>query len=311
MNSKKSSEYRIIGLDIGIASVGWAVIAPNRIVNLGVRAFDKAETDKEGDSLNLIRRSARLMRHRLFNRQWRLTKLARHLKKEGLIKQVNFFKNQPGFKESCWQLRVDGLNRLLTPEEWARVIYHICKHRGFHWISKAERAKAENDAKGEGGKVKQGLAQTNQLMKEKNYRTAAEMVLGEFPGAQRNKQGEYTKALSRELLAQELKKLFEVQRGFGNLQASAEMESVVMGNGDRKSGFLWLQKPALSGEKLIKMLGHCTFEPTEYRAPKASFSAERHVWLTKLNNLRVIETGNLRPLSRSEHVAAINLPYPG
>ena len=309
MNSINSSKHRIIGLDIGIASVGWAVITPNRIVNLGVRAFDKAETDKEGDSLNLIRRSARLMRHRLFNRQWRLTKLARHLKKEGLLKQVNFFKNQPAFKESSWQLRVDGLNRRLTPEEWARVIYHVCKHRGFHWISKAERAKAENDAKGEGGKVKQGLAQTNLLMKEKNYRTAAEMVLGEFPGAQRNKQGEYTKALSRELLAQELKKIFEAQRGFGNSQASIDMESAILGNGDRKSGFLWLQKPALSGEKLMKMLGHCTFEPTEYRAPKASFSAERHVWLTKLNNLRVIETGNLRPLSKSEHATAINLPY--
>jgi CRISPR-associated endonuclease Csn1 len=299
----------IFGLDIGIASVGWAVITPNRIVNLGVRAFDKAETDKLGESLNLKRRSARLMRHRLFNRQWRLTKLSRLLKKQGLINQVNFFKNQPTFKESSWQLRVEGLNRLLTPEEWARVTYHVCKHRGFHWISKAERAKAENDAKGEGGKVKQGLAKTNQLMKEKNYRTAAEMVLGEFPGAQRNKQGEYTKALSRELLAQELKKLFDAQRGFGNSQASTAMESAILGNGDRKSGFLWLQKPALSGLNLLKMLGHCTFEPTEYRAPKASFSAERHVWLTKLNNLRVIEIGNLRPLTKSEHAAAINLPY--
>lgn len=217
MNSINSSEHRIIGLDIGIASVGWAVITPSRIVNLGVRAFDKAETDKEGESLNLKRRSARLMRHRLFNRQWRLTKLARFLKKEGMINQVNFFKNQPTFKESSWQLRVAGLNRLLTPEEWARVIYHVCKHRGFHWISKAERVKSENDTKGEGGKVKQGLAKTSLLMQEKNYRTAAEMVLGEFPEAQRNKQGEYTKALSRELLAQELKQLFEAQRAFGNI----------------------------------------------------------------------------------------------
>ena len=151
MSSSNSSEHRIIGLDIGIASVGWAVISPSRIVNLGVRAFDKAETDKEGESLNLQRRSARLMRHRLFNRQWRLTKLARFLKKKGLIDQVKFFKNQPAFKESSWQLRAEGLNRLLTPQEWSRVIYHVCKHRGFHWISKAERAKSENDAEGEGG----------------------------------------------------------------------------------------------------------------------------------------------------------------
>lgn len=46
---------RIIGLDIGIASVGWAVIENGiRIIDLGVRTFDKAETAKEGDSLNLI-----------------------------------------------------------------------------------------------------------------------------------------------------------------------------------------------------------------------------------------------------------------
>ena len=302
-------QHLILGLDIGIASVGWAVIAPNHILGLGVRAFDKAETDKKGESLNLKRRSARLMRHRLFNRQWRLTKLARLFKKEGLINQPNFFKKQPSFKESSWQLRVDGLDRLLTPEEWARVVYHLCKHRGFHWISKAERVKAENDAKGEGGKVKQGLAKTSLLMEEKNYRTAAEMVLGEFPEAQRNKQGEYTKALSRELLAQELIKLFQAQRGFGNSYASTAMELAVMGNGDRKSGFLWLQKPALSGENLLKMLGHCTFEKNEFRAPKASFSAERHVWLTKLNNLRLVEMGNLRPLTKPEHSIALNLPY--
>ena len=86
------SQHLIFGLDIGIASVGWAVIAPDHIMGLGVRAFDKAETDKEGNPLNLKRRSARLMRHRLFNRQWRLTKLARYFKKEGLINDVNFFK---------------------------------------------------------------------------------------------------------------------------------------------------------------------------------------------------------------------------
>jgi CRISPR-associated endonuclease Csn1 len=49
------------GLDIGIASVGWAVLGENRIIDLGVRCFDKAETAKEGESLNLVRRTARLI----------------------------------------------------------------------------------------------------------------------------------------------------------------------------------------------------------------------------------------------------------
>lgn len=308
----KISEPFTIGLDIGIASVGWAVLAPHRIVALGVRCFDKAETAKEGESLNLARRQARLIRRRLRRRAWRLTKLARLLKREGLIASVDTLKQQPakGFKTpDLWQLRVEALERKLESEEWARVLYHICKHRGFHWISRAEEKKVDSDTKGEGGKVKQGLAGTAKLMSEKNYRTAAEMVVSEFPEAKRNKQEEYSKALSRVLLSQELVLLFEKQRAFGNPHANAGLQEKLLGIGDRKSGLFWAQKPALSGQDLLKMLGHCTFERTEYRAPKASFSAERHVWLTRLNNLRIAVNGEVRALNPAERATALPLPY--
>lgn len=301
------------GLDIGIASVGWAVLGENRIVDLGVRCFDKAETAKEGESLNLARRMARLLRRRLRRRAWRLTKLARLLKREGLIADANLFKNKieknAPVPKSSWQLRVDALDRQLNAEEWARVIYHLCKHRGFHWISRAEEKAAEGDSKGEGGKVKQGLAGTKNLMQEKSYRTAAEMVLAEFPEAQRNKQGDYSKALSRILLGDELKKLFEQQRQLGNPFSTERLEAAILGNGDHKSGLFWAQNPALAGNDLLKMLGHCTFEKSEYRAPKASFTAERHVWLTRLNNLRIVVDGETRPLNEVERRAALPLPY--
>lgn len=298
-----------IGLDIGIASVGWAVLAPDRIVALGVRAFDKAETAKEGDSLNLVRRMARLMRRRLRRRAWRLTKLARLLKREGLIADAHLFHLQQPFHQSIWKLRVDGLDQQLGAEEWARVIYHICKHRGFHWISRAEEKAAESDSKGEGGKVKQGLAGTAKLMQEKSYRTAAEMVLTEFPDSQRNKQGDYGKSLSRVLIGKELALLFERQRELGNPLAKTELQAAILSNNDRKSGLFWAQKPALSGKDLLKMLGHCTFEKAEYRAPKASYTAERHVWLTRLNNLRIVVDGTTRPLDESERRIALLLPY--
>jgi CRISPR-associated endonuclease Csn1 len=214
-----------------------------------------------------------------------------------LIADARLFHDQRPAPVSPWQLRVEGLDRLLAPEEWARAIYHLCKHRGFHWISRAEEKKAGEDAKGEGGKVKQGLAATTKLMREKGYRTAAEMVLAEFPDAQRNKQGDYGKALSRVLLAEEINLLFERQRALGNPHTGEAFQTAILGNGDRKSGLFWLQKPALSGDNLLKMLGHCTFEKAEYRAPKASFTAERHVWLTRLNNLRIAVDGVTRPLN--------------
>lgn len=298
-----------IGLDIGIASVGWCVLGETHIIDLGVRAFDKAETAKEGESLNLARRNARLMRRRLFRRAWRLKKVARLLKSEGLIADSKVFQPEHAFTHPLWQLRVDGLDRRLNDEEWARVIYHLCKHRGFHWISRAEAKQAEGDSKSEGGKVKQGLAGTAKLMAEKGYRSAAEMVLGEFPEAQRNKRGEYTKALARELLAKELTLLFEKQREFGNPHASNALEAAILGNGDKKSGLFWQQKPALAGADLLKMLGTCTFEKGEYRAPKASFTAERHVWLTRLNNLRIVTDGVTRPLTEQERQHCLLLPY--
>ena len=298
------------GFDIGIASVGWAVLGDSRIVDLGVRCFDKAETADKGKSLNLARRTARLLRRRLRRRAWRLTKLARLLKREGLISDVNILKQQPakGFKTpNLWQLRVEALDRKLDAEEWARVIYHITKHRGFHWFSRADAKAADSD--NESGKVKKGLAGTKKLMEEKSYRTTAEMVVGEFPDAQRNKQGDYSKALSRDLLSDELKLLFQQQRELGNPHASAELEAVILGNGDKKSGLFWAQKPALAGKDLLKMLGHCTFEKAEHRAPKASFTAERHVWLTRLNNLRIVVDGKMRPLSEAERQIALPLPY--
>lgn len=319
------------GLDIGIASVGWAVLGEDRIVDLGVRCFDKAETAKEGESLNLARRTARLLRRRLRRRAWRLTKLARLLKREGLIADVNILKQAPtkGFNTpNLWQLRVDALDRKLDAEEWARVIYHLCKHRGFHWVSRAEKKAAEDDAKGEGGAVTQALRKTESL--KENYRTAAQMVMAEFfklrtdengnpalnkneepifDGEARNKQGDYSKALSRVLLSEEFALLFNRQRELGNPYTSEEFETALLGNGDKKSGLFWAQNPALSGEALLKMLGKCTFEKTEYRAPKASFTAERHVWLTRLNNLRIVVDGTTRGLNEQERRIALPLPY--
>ncbi|MCC6870378.1 MAG: type II CRISPR RNA-guided endonuclease Cas9 [Burkholderiales bacterium] len=309
MDGKLPATPIVFGFDIGIASVGWAVLAEDRIVALGVRTFDKAETPKEGAPLNLVRRTARLTRRRLRRRAWRLKKLARTLKRHGVIPTTGQFGPDHPYVGSLWHVRVAGLDRRLDPDEWARVLYHICKHRGFHWSSRAEEQKASQDTKGEAGKVKAGLADSARRMTARGYRTAAEMVLHDFPDAQRNKRGEYTKALARTLIADELALLFSRQRELGNPFSAKHLELEVLGNGDRRSGLFWSQKPPLAGSALLQMLGRCTFERDEYRAPKASFTAERHVWLTRLNNLRIIVDGRTRPLNDCEREVALPLPY--
>ena len=79
-----------IGLDIGIASVGWAVVALNEnaepygLVRCGSRIFDKAEQPKTGDSLAAPRREARSARRRLRRRSLRKADLYELMEKNGL-----------------------------------------------------------------------------------------------------------------------------------------------------------------------------------------------------------------------------------
>lgn len=75
----KSLRY-ILGLDLGIASVGWSVVEidehenPQRLIDVGVRTFDKAEVAKTGESLALARRLARSTRRLIRRRAFRLLK---------------------------------------------------------------------------------------------------------------------------------------------------------------------------------------------------------------------------------------------
>lgn len=56
----------VLGLDIGIKSIGWAVINldKKRIEDLGVRLFPPAERPKDGGAINEERRLARGLRRR-------------------------------------------------------------------------------------------------------------------------------------------------------------------------------------------------------------------------------------------------------
>ena len=63
-----------IGLNIGIASVGWAVLSDKgHIVDLGLRCFSAAEKIPEKTPLNVDRRIMRQARRRFARRSARLT----------------------------------------------------------------------------------------------------------------------------------------------------------------------------------------------------------------------------------------------
>lgn len=287
-----------LGLDIGMASTGAALLTDAGILALHVRTFDKAETAKEGESLNKIRREARLTRRRIRRRAFRLLRLRRLLARMGLTEnsEVSTFETDA---INPWSLRAEGLDRALDPAEWAAVIYHLVKHRGFQSNRKSE---AKTDEKA--GQMLSSITSNHAKMLEKGYRTVGELAAKDesFAKVKRNKGGRYTQTFARQDICQETSELFKRQRELGNAFTGTEFEQQVQ-------ALLLARRPALSGEDLLKMVGRCTFEPTEYRAPKASYSAERFVWLGKLNNLKINIAGESRPLTETERRQVIDLPF--
>lgn len=294
---KPPAQNYVLGLDIGVASVGAALLGKDHIVGLHVRTFDKAETAKEGESLNTIRRAARLARRRIRRRAFRLLRLRRLLKREGLI--ASHDSTQLDSAVSPWRLRTEGLDRKLDDREWAAVLYHIIKHRGFQSNRKSE-AKSNEKA----GEMLSGVTANQRRMQQAGWRTVGEMAERdpEFTQAKRNKDGSYTHTFSRADLEQELHELFKQQHAFGNPHASAVFEQSVQ-------TLLLARKPTLSGANLLTMVGRCTFETSEFRAPKASHTAERFLWLTRLNNLRISGHGEVRALNTEERQALLQLPF--
>ena len=299
----------ILGLDIGIASVGWAMVEideeenPIRLIDLGVRVFERAEVPKTGDSLAAARRLARSIRRLTRRRAHRLLRARRLLKREGVLQAADFDENGliKSLPNTPWQLRAAALDRKLTPLEWSAVLLHLIKHRGYLSQRKNEGETADKEL----GALLKGVTDNAHTLQTGDFRTPAELALNKFEkecGHIRNQRGDYSHTFSRKDLQAELNLLFEKQKEFGNPHISDGLKEGI-------ETLLMTQRPALSGDAVQKMLGHCTFEPAEPKAAKNTYTAERFIWLTKLNNLRILEQGSERPLTDTERATLMDEPY--
>lgn len=295
MNVKK--QPYTLGVDVGIASVGAALLGAGSIVGMHVRTFDAAEIAKTGDPLNQIRREARSTRRRIRRRAHRLLRLRRLFKREGLVESIE--PSAFATSVSAWQLRSEGLERILSPQEWAAVLYHLVKHRGFQ-----SNRKSEAKANAKIGEMLASVRENQQLMRDNDYLTVGQMVWKDpaFQGAKRNKGGSYKHTFARDDLIHELECLFTAQRRLGSTHAELPFTDKVM-------ELLLARRPVFTGDDILKMVGRCTFEPTELRAAKAAYSSERFIWLGRLNNLKLLYPGEQRLLSDQERGLLLELPF--
>ncbi len=301
-----------IGFDIGITSVGWAVVAldsedkPYGIINMGSRVFDAAEQPKTGASLAAPRREARSARRRLRRHQHRLERIRRLLLTENMISQAELDTLFAGKLEDIYTLRVKALDAPVSHTEFARILLHIAQRRGFRSNRKAETAK-------EDGQLLAAVSKNRALMAEKGYRTVGEMLLQDplYAASKRNKGGQYIATVGRDMVAEEVRAIFRAQRQLGQPFASEKLESRYLDillsqrSFDEGPG----EGSPYAGSQIERMIGKCTLEDGEQRAAKAAYSFEYFTLLQNINHLRLLRGGEGSPLTPAQREALIALAH--
>ena len=295
-----------LGLDIGITSVGWSVINLdiNRIEDLGVRIFNAAENPKDGASLALPRRVARGRRRLTRRKAYRIKRVKKLILSENILTETelnNLFTNKDII--SVWDARVQGLDRILSNEELAKILINLCKRRGF-------KSNRKNEAKDkEMGQILTSIKINAEKMEESKSRTIGEFIYKEIMSEEdkykafRNKVGEYSRCVSRDMIREEIHILFEQQRRLGNENASDEIE-------DKYLAIFNSQRPYSKFEELEKMVGWCTFErKKQKRAPKNCISAEEFVLYESINKLYINYNGEKRKLTNEERDLIVNVAF--
>ena len=288
---------KILGVDLGVASVGWALIdeKKHKIIDSGVRIFTQS-ANRDGKTLASVRREARGVRRVIARKKQRIKKIKQLLVNEKVITKIelnHLFSSKN--RVDVWQLRAKGLERKLTPQEWARVLYHIAKRRAYQSNRKADTANAKDDDK----KVLGNISKNEQKMDELGYKTIGQMIYAEsrYPDNRirrnkgkdgKHKEVGYKNSISRDLLRKEIDELFNQQQSFDNPNSADVLKA-------QYKDIAFSQLPIKFDPKTV---GNCTFEKDERRGAKNSFSMEKSVVLSKINNTDLVDkdTGEIKRL---------------
>jgi CRISPR-associated endonuclease Csn1 len=290
---------KVLGLDCGIASIGWAVLEvaedkpEGSIIACGTRMFDSPEeATPSGPKLKSeARRTFRGQRKVIRRRRQRMNAIRQLFKEHGLLETASSESlKRPGIDP--WVLRTKSLEKSLTPEELAVTLGHIARHRGFR--SNAKGAAKENAS--EDGKMKKAMSESREKLSR--YRTYGEMLVQDeaFTGRKRNREGDYSRTPLRDDLAAEVRSIFRSQRRLGSTVANETLE-------EKFAAIAFTQRGLQDSESLV---GSCPFETDQKRAAKRGFSFELFRYLSRLANLEILEGKNSRRLTREEISKASN-----
>ncbi|MBM4207800.1 MAG: hypothetical protein FJ190_07190 [Gammaproteobacteria bacterium] len=299
---------RILGLDLGSNSIGWALLEeqdckPTKLIDVGSRIFIKAAEEKTPTPKNVKRRNARLTRRVLQRRARRKARMLNYLIQLGLLPQELKDNLAPEITLNTlgnpYQLRAKALDKPLTTFELGRIFLHLVQRRGFLSNRKTllgdmvddpdvldvlaeeeEKVETSTERGKEESAFKADINQLKATIAEAGYRTLGEYLASlDHHDCKRNRatEGGHLRT-DRQMYGDELDLIWQQQRQHHpvlNDKVKEEIEQTI-----------FYQRPLKLKEDRI---GKCSLEPDKYRAKVAWLECQRFRYLQDINNLQYFD----------------------
>lgn len=291
----------VLGLDIGIGSVGVGILnkVTGEIIHKNSRIFPAAQAEN-----NLVRRTNRQGRRLTRRKKHRRVRLNHLFEESGLITDLT----KVSINLNPYQLRVKGLTDELSNEELFIALKNMVKHRGISYLDDA--SDDGNSSVGDYAQIvkensKQLETKTPGQIQLERYQKYGQLR-GDFTVEEDGEKRRLINVFPTSAYRSEALRILQTQQEF-NPQITDEFINRYLeiltgkrkyyhGPGNEKSrtdyGRYTTKKDSedeyITLDNIFGILiGKCTFYPEEYRAAKASYTAQEFNLLNDLNNLTV------------------------
>lgn len=288
---------RVLGLDIGVTSIGWAIVEfdkdakneidkknNNKIIDLGVRLFDGVAEDR-GKLLAQNWRNSKSSRQRYKRKKERLKAIENEFKSIGFLdnsyNKEQFFAKFHFENKDIFILRAKALEEKLSPKQIFACIYYLAKHRGYRSGPVPQSSKSKSNNK-DSVKTIDEIQKTKSLLgydidKNSYQKTIAQYVVQNINNSiYRNRDGQVVFMAQKEMIEYEAREILRYQSKFYK-----EIDDKFV---DKIIDIINLKAPAIDEKSINKMIGDCAILKDERRAFKNSITATKSMIFQIINN---------------------------